>query len=218
MTLEDPFGLPSDEPADDLDPHEPHPAEGALLGDVPQLGDTLTCTECGTTFNNRAGLGSHVSKKHGLKLPVTPRVRKRAKDKAPPSVTINLGGEKKGKDPVLDTVEERARQLAGLCAMLVLTAGQAEDAGDIMKGSEAWAKAVRDLAVYEKWLRELASGGEATGRTIAWVTFVMATVGMVLPILLRHQVLPQRLASGLQTGMGIHEAMSGTAQAAGTPV
>jgi hypothetical protein len=216
MTLEDPFSDPSEA----FGAAELQIAEDVVFGDAPQAApNPLACPACEQVFGNRAGLGSHMAAKHGLKAPPAPRKpRKPPKDKAPPSVTINLGGEKKGKDPVLDTVEERARQLAGLCAMLVLTAGQAEDAGDIMKGSEAWAKAVRDLAVYEKWLRELASGGEATGRTIAWVTVIMATVGMVLPILLRHQVLPQRLASGLQAGMGIHEAMSGTAQAAGTPV
>ena len=218
--LSDPFvqplNLSTDQSVGDFDPPGPHPGEAALLDDAPQVVDPLTCAECGEHFANRAGLGSHVARKHGFNLPKTPRNRKRAapKDKAPASVTINLGGDKKTKDPQLDAIQERARQLANLIAVLVLTAGQVDDANDIMQGSEAWAKAVRDLAVYEDWLRKLAAGGESSGRVLAWVTFVAATVGMLMPILLRHEVLPAKMAQGFQTAMTIQEAMSGAPQTA----
>lgn len=222
--LSDPFvqplNLSTDQSVDDFDPREPHPGEAALLDDAPQIVDPLTCTECGEHFVNKAGLGSHVARKHGFNLPKAPRTRKRAapKDKAPPSVVLNLQPGKKEKDPQLDAVQERARQLANLIAMLVLTAGQVEDANDIMQGSDAWAKAVRDLAVYEDWLRKLAAGGESSGRVLAWVTFVAATVGMLMPILLRHDVLPDKMAQGFKTAMSIQEAMSGTSQTAGVGV
>jgi hypothetical protein len=155
-------------------------------GDAPQPVDALTCPVCERTFKLKNHLTNHL-KSHGVKTP--------KKDKAPPSVTINLGEKKPTKDPVLDAVQERARQLANLCGMVVLTAGQPD----------------RELAVYEAWLRKLAAGGEESGRAIAWFTFIAATIGMILPILLRHEVLPERLAHSFKTAMSLQETIkSGT--------
>ena len=171
-------------------------------GDAPQPVDALTCPVCERTFKLKNHLTNHL-KSHGVKTP--------KKDKAPPSVTINLGEKKPAKDPVLDAVQERARQLANLCGMVVLGAGQPDDAIDIINGAEAWSQAVRELAVYEAWLRKLAAGGEESGRAIAWFTFIAATIGMILPILLRHEVLPERLAHSFKTAMSLQETIkSGT--------
>jgi hypothetical protein len=183
------------------------PDEATPPDDAPQVTGRLACTVCERTFEKPNHLANH-AKTHG---PHVPRSRAKAKDKAPASVTINLGKDKPTKDPVLDAVEERARQLANLCGMLVLGAGQPDDAIDIINGSEAWAKAVRELAVYEAWLRKLAAGGEESGRAIAWFTFVVATIGMILPILLRHEVLPEKLAHSFTTAMSLQETIkSGT--------
>jgi hypothetical protein len=178
-----------------------------LSDDAPQVFDALTCETCGRSFRAKNNLANHL-KTHG---PHVPRASRAKKDKAPASVTINLGKDKPTKDPVLDAVQERARQLANLCGMLVLGAGQADDAIDIINGAEAWSQAVRELAVYEAWLRKLAAGGEESGRALAWFTFVVATIGMVLPILLRHEVLPEKLAHSLKTAMSLQETIkSGT--------
>ncbi len=207
--LIDPFAQPTDWSEGDSLTSEPQVPLAS--DDAPQVDDSLRCPVCGRVFKRKNDCTNHL-KTHS-------RPPKPTKDKAPPSVTINLGGDKKTKDPELDAVQERARQLANLVAMLVLLTGQSEDANDIMQGSEPWAKAVRDLAVYEKWLRNLAAGGETSGRAIAWATFVAATIGMLMPILLRHEVLPKKIAEGFETAMKLQEAMaSGPPQTARTSV
>ena len=128
------------------------------------------------------------------------------KDRPPGSVKIQIGPEKATpgrKASELEQVQARAQQLAQMIALLVMSLGQAEDANDILKGSEAWAAAVKNLAQYEDWLRKLAAGGETAGRATAWITVLMATLAMLTPILLRHGAVPDGLRP-------IAEAMSGT--------
>lgn len=153
--------------------------------------DPLQCPDCDKPpFKNRAGLASHTKNVHGTKAPPKPKA-----DQAPASVVLNLGGDSKKKDPDLEAVEARAKQLVGLIAALVLLAGQADDAVDLQKGSEAWAKTVAELAEYEPWLKKLAAGGEMAGRTAAWISLVVATAALALPILVRHEALPAQIAA-----------------------
>jgi hypothetical protein len=117
-----------------------------------------------------------------------------------PQVNINLsakpGGKKK--DPVLDAVQARAEWVAGMVAVALLLAGQPADASDIEKGKGKWAESVRELAVYEDWLRRLGEGGEASDRMMAWVKFLAATLSLSLPILLRHGAIPPAIARMLE--------------------
>ena len=137
-----------------------------------------------------------------------PRASKKTgkvKKDTPPRVVVELGGgtpTKKGQDKELDAVEKRAKEIAQLIAAVILMAGQDEDAADITKGTAGWAKSVRDLAEHEAWLRKLAAGGETSARTMAWVTFAIATVSMILPILLRHKALPENIAALAGTFLG----------------
>lgn len=162
------------------------------------------CEECGIPFDPpyRA---SRYCEVHGTPEAAARRKAKRQrettknKDKAPGSVNVNVNmpGPAKGskKDAEIARVRERAKQAAGIIAMIVAASGHQDDAADIMTGSEAWAAAVGQLAQYEDWLRRIAAGGEAGDRAMAWLTLAFATVAMVLPILVRHQVLPEQLAS-----------------------
>ncbi len=213
--MSDPLADPFDSPTyrsvgSDIDSRTPHPGEAALLADAPQSGDIdpLSCPACDhAPFKNLAGRNSHMALAHAIPAEPREKVRTKSKDKAPPSVTVNIAGPKStGKDPALDAVEERARQLAQIIAGLVMMAGQPADALDIQKGSEPWSKAVRELAVYEPWLKRLAAGGEESGRVMAWVAVIASTLGMTMPILLRHNVLPEKLASSFEAAMSIQEA------------
>lgn len=126
------------------------------------------------------------------------KVRAPKKDRKPPSVNIGINIPKpttSRKDAELQTLEERAAALAKLIAALVAMMGQPDDALDIQRGAEMWAKSVRQLGVHEDWVRKLAAGGEASDRAMAWVGFVLATGSVALPILLRHDVMPAQLVA-----------------------
>jgi hypothetical protein len=126
------------------------------------------------------------------------------KDKLPPSIKIEVNAAKAaGKNPTLDAVEERARQIAQTMAALLVLVQQPEDAADIANGADGWAKAVRELAVYEEWLQKLSAGEQATGRTLAWGNVLMLTGAMVLPILIRHEALPAKISGVAQNVLNI---------------
>ncbi len=151
------------------------------------------------------GKGEHFRKFCEAHAP--PPKRKKG-DQQPRSINVNLGQPRVSKkDAELEAVENRARQIAQILAALVLLAGQAEDSGDIAKGADQWAKAVRDLSEYEAWLRKIAAGGEASARAVAWVQFAVATAAIALPILLRHKILPGNIAEIAATFIGVAEAL-----------
>ncbi len=152
--------------------------------------------DCAEVFETTGSPGAHFRRycdEHAPPKQVKGRRRRPAADKAPPSVTVNLGPKAKGKDKELAAVEDRARQLVELVAALILLSGHAEDAADISRGAPALAKSLAELAEYEAWLRKLAAGDEMTGRAMAWVQVAVALVGMCLPILLRHKALPENI-------------------------
>ena len=128
------------------------------------------------------------------------------RDTAPPSINFNIGPKAKGKDPALQAVEDRAKELVQLAAAITLIAGLQADALDLQRGSDAWAKTVRDLAEYEDWLKKLASGGETTGRAMAWVQFALATVALLMPILMRHEALPAGISKMASQAFAVAEA------------
>lgn len=120
------------------------------------------------------------------------------KDKAPRSVSVNVntssGRRGGGKDKEIEAVRAQAGQLLTLVQIVLLSLGQPDDATDVGVHKQAVADAVAELARYEDWLRRLASGGETTARAMAWVGVVAAAVGMLVPILARHNVIPANLA------------------------
>jgi hypothetical protein len=155
---------------------------------------TNDCDVCG--WENRSGrpsaLGSHKLNMHGIRG--AKRQKQRA-DTAPPSVTVNLPNTRAPKgDPELQAVEDRARMLVELLSAVVLMAGQPDDALDIQRGAPAVAKAARELAQYEEWLKKLAAGGETSGRVMAWVGLLTTLAAIVLPIMARHGALPDAIA------------------------
>lgn len=125
----------------------------------------------------------------------TPPGSHRKKERAPTSINFNLPKAPGKKDPALEAVERRAMWLAGMVSVAVLFLGQPEDAADIERGRELWAKSVGELAEYEPWLKKLAAGGEGSARVMAWVKVGTATGAMLLPIFLRHDALPAFLAN-----------------------
>lgn len=117
------------------------------------------------------------------------------KDRKPGNLNINVTMPKpsaKG-DPVLEAVERRANSIVTFVAMGLYFAGQQEDAADITKGGPEWAKALAELSEYEPWIKKLAAGGEASERVMAWFKFAMATFGLMAPVLVRHDMLPEPL-------------------------
>lgn len=130
------------------------------------------------------------------------KAKRPARDRTPPSITMNIGPRAKAKDATLDAVEDRARQLVQLAAAVVLMAGQAEDAVDLQRGSDPFAKSVRELAEHEQWLRKLAQGGETSARALAWIQFATALLAMLMPILLRHGALPAGISSMAESMFG----------------
>lgn len=73
----------------------------------------------------------------------------------------------------------------------------AADAIDVHTGAPAIAKATRNLAEHEDWLRKMLAGGEASARAMAWVGFAFTVGPIVVPILVRHKVIPEQLAGGV---------------------
>lgn len=139
----------------------------------------------------------------------------KASDKAPP-IALHLGGAGKGKDKKdvrggaqpgeLDAVRQRALQIAQVTAALVLVGTKGPhreaDAADIAANSGQWANSVRELAVHEEWLRKLGAGGEVSERAAAWGAFLLATVAMASPILVRHEVIKGGMADLASTILG----------------
>lgn len=142
---------------------------------------------------------------------------KAKRDTPPRNINVNLGPQPtKGgkKDAELAAVEARAKQLATTIAAVVLLTGNQDDAGDIAAHSDEWAKAVRDLAEYEAWLRKLAAGGEAAGRATAWINLAIVTASILLPILIRHDALPANVKQIAANMVGMAQSVTGADQAA----
>lgn len=118
-------------------------------------------------------------------------------------VDVNLGMDKRRKpDPAVEAVRQRAIQAAGAATVVLVMLGQPADAVDIERGKVEWAGAVADVSVHEEWLRKLCAGGEGSERVMAWVKLGAATLGMLLPILLRHEVLPESIARVFAAAQG----------------
>lgn len=128
------------------------------------------------------------------------------KDATPINIQVG-GGKGKGKNDTrgdaqpgeLDAVHARGLQIAQITAALVLmgTKGQHReaDALDIARGAEGWATSLRELAVYEPWVRKIAAGGEASERATAWVGFLVASAAIASPILVRHEIIKGGMAN-----------------------
>jgi len=173
-------------------PREPIQSEYAAAG-----GNERTCEWPGCNETFVIGHRYFEQKRKYCDDHRTPRKGAGGTDRAPGSIKIQLGaGAPRGskKDAELEKVEERAKQLVELIATLILVAGQVEDSTDLIKGAPAFARATKDLAQYEEWLRKLAQGGDTAGRATAWMGFIVATLAMLLPILLRHGALPKNIA------------------------
>jgi hypothetical protein len=132
-----------------------------------------------------------------------PKRDKKKKDAKPSGVQVNVqvGPKAAGKSAELDQVKERAEWLLNMIALLTDMVGMSEDAADIRKGGAQWAESVKQLAAHEAWLRKLAQGGETSERALAWLMFITSTLTLLLPILLRHKVLPEQLAGVMATAM-----------------
>ena len=144
-------------------------------------------------------LNSHKARGHGITPDGIPRPpRDTPPPREAPKIDLNLGFAAKPKaDPALEAVRQRAEQFASVAAVVLLLAGQELDAADIERGKGQWATAVADLAKHEEWLRKLCEDGEASERVVAWIKFAAATLGLTLPILLRHGALPPMIAKAL---------------------
>jgi hypothetical protein len=189
-------GIPDPEPTDATDP--PIPPGRFACGVAP----------CMEHFETAAKAGVHRWNAHQVRGKKSTKAREAAGgasgDRVPPSVTFNLGGPGGGgKDATLDDVEKRARDLLTTISAFFLIAGLRDDAADLQKGSEPWAKAVRDLAEYEEWLRKMAAGGETSGRITAWINLLLVTVGLAAPVLVRHGMLPEGMAEKAREAFGI---------------
>jgi hypothetical protein len=123
--------------------------------------------------------------------------KKKTRDRPPANVNLNFGPRSAPpkKDAQLQAVQDRAEQLATTIAAVVLLTGHPDDSADIARGVPVWSKAVRDLAEHEEWLRKLAAGGETSARAMAWLNLLIASATIALPILIRHEVLPQNIAA-----------------------
>lgn len=123
--------------------------------------------------------------------------------------TINVGQVEK---PTSRKAKEKAEQLEAVeqntkalfehfVAPMLMMAAQSrqsqelmEDAADLNRGAGDIAKATRNLAEHEEWLRKMLAGGQASARAMAWVGFLFTVGPVMVPILVRHKVLPSELA------------------------
>jgi hypothetical protein len=155
------------------------------------------CDICGQGFTRKDRLNTHRKAKHNAG-PVAPgpigRPPGGSKDTAPGSVKIQIGGNRPGKVTAdRAKVEAAASQLVTMVAGAVLLAGQPADAMDLQSKAEAWATSVGELSEYEKWIAKLFTATDDAGRLMAWLGFIMATGGLVMPIMLRHGALPENI-------------------------
>ena len=125
--------------------------------------------------------------------------------------TINVGSTRASskttkaaqKAEQLDAVERNTRALFEhfVAPMLNMAADARQnpllkdDAADFHNGAPAIAKATRNLAEHEDWLRKMLAGGEASARAVAWMGFLFTVGPVVVPVLVRHKVLPAELTA-----------------------
>lgn len=181
-------------------PVDPPADESSYIGDAAGL--TCDVPGCGwapnpAAPNGPALLGSHRSRAHGIAGRKRAGQKRAPRDKAPRSIKVDLGSGRPTtakKDPAIEAVRKRAEGLAGMVAVGLLIAGAEADAGDVEAGKVRWAAAVANLAQYEDWLRKLGQGGETSDRMMAWIQLAVATGAIALPILLRHDAIPDQIA------------------------
>ncbi len=171
---------------------DPFIAEDVILEES-QDGRICAFSDCGADISGQ----HHFAKYCPEHAPAT-KPRNRAKprgrrDSAPRSINVNLSSGRKSKD--LEEVEAKAKQFAMIFAAIVMAAGQHDDAAAIANGAGPWAASVKGLAEHEKWLAEFLSGGETTGRVLAWVQFGTCTAAIVVPIMVRRGWLPEHLSA-----------------------
>lgn len=179
--------------------------DAVVVPDLPPGMIACGFPDCGVAMDTAAKIGAHRWNAHGIRGEKSKGKAKSSSgggsgDGLPPSVTLNLGGPAKAtgkggaKEAELAAVEARAVQLMKTVAALLLMAKYTDDAMDVERGAVPIGQAVRELAVYEEWLRKLAAGGEMGGRMMAWVNLLLVVLAMAVPILVRHEVLPDNLA------------------------
>jgi hypothetical protein len=207
-------------PKPKLEPLEPEGdpelfAEGEIPADTPAgetpEGRVCAVADCGNLLpegsrRNRKWCDYHQPRDRRRPPSGKPMGRPR-KEVRPP--TLGAAPKRDSRADSLATVERNAKFIAeaaaGVMAMVAASRENRllyEDAGDIQQGSGAWAKSVRDLAEHEDWLRRLLSGGKGSDRALAWTMFAIATGTMVLPILVRHKILPADVAGLVQAVPG----------------
>lgn len=199
-------------------------AETAALLEAEQAATTKVCKlpGCNEPINPEAPNRTEFCDNHKGRDPEA-RKRRRdwlkahgeaATDKAP-GVVVQLGGGKaakpaKGKAAAtadqIAAVEQRALWLAQTMAAGILLATKGPhreaDVADIAANAPAWAASVGELAKHEEWLRSLGAGGEMSERAMAWMGFAMASAGIAVPILVRHEVIKGNMADLFMTVMG----------------
>lgn len=173
------------------------------------------CAKCGLRpVKAKVGPKGPQPTKCEVCAPTDPR-RRQGPQEAPGSININLGaptGRKSKADAKKDrdaaTVEAKAAQLAQMVVIVLTMVQQQDDAQIVAQGGENWAKAVGGLGPYEPWLVKLCEGGEQAGRAMAWLTAILATLGIAVPVLIHHNLIP---AGPLQAAFA---GIAATAQAA----
>lgn len=144
------------------------------------------------------------------------RNRKPGPQEAPGSININLGapsGRKSKADAKrardAEVVEAKAQQLAQMIVIVLTMVQQGDDAAIVQNGAEQWAKAVGGLGPYEPWLVKLCEGGEQAGRAVAWLTAILATLGIAVPVLIHHNLIPAGPLQAAFAGIAATAAVAG---------
>ncbi len=171
--------------ADDLE------AEAAALAASLEADGVKMCERCGSR-PVRARKSASGRPPTTCEVCAASKGRGPKKESAPPSVKISFGAPRKTRgDSDVALVEARAKNAALMLAAGMAMIGARDDAAILTNGAASWAAAVGGLAPYEPWLVNLCKGGEVSGRAVAWAAAVMATAGLVVPVLVIHDLIPK---------------------------
>lgn len=166
--------------------------EAAAVADSLRADGIRICTKCNLRPAREREPGVTKGRPPALCQACTDAEKAPRREKAPPSLKITLGTPKAGAQPKsTQLVEAKAKQFAMMACGIMFAVGLRDDAKQLGNGTDEWAKAVGQLGPYEPWLVKLCEGGEMSGRAIAWLGVATATMGLAMPSLLAHGVIPE---------------------------
>jgi hypothetical protein len=121
---------------------------------------------------------------------------KRARAEKAPKLVVEMGGKAAGKKDqrVADTAAGATAFMNVVAAGLAAT-GDNTCAAAVAGGSAQWGQAVGELSKFQPWLAQFFAPVGGDSQLGAWLSFLMATGAIALPVLAHHNMLPSSVGA-----------------------